>query len=107
MVKITRIKLDKTNLKILTELDKNCRIPTTRLAKKVNKSRQATEYRIKQLKENGIITGFNITFNPHKIGYKIYKLYLKLRNIPEEQEKLFTYIHASCSRPRLCIWLVQ
>jgi DNA-binding Lrp family transcriptional regulator len=95
MVEITKIKLDKTDRKILAELDKNCRIPTTKLAKIVMKSRQAVEYRINQLVKKGIITSFNAAFNPHKMGYKIYKIYLKLRNIPEEKERLFTYLRSS------------
>jgi len=95
MVEITKIKLDKTDRKILAELDKNCRIPTTVLAKKVFKSRQAVEYRINQLVKKGIITSFNASFNPHKMGYKLYKIYLKLRNIPEEKEKLFEYLKSS------------
>lgn len=95
MVEITKIKLDKTDRKILAELDKNCRIPTTVLAKKVMKSRQAVEYRINQLVNKGVITSFNVSFNPHKMGYKIYKVYLKLRNIPEEKLKLFAYLKSS------------
>lgn len=95
MVEITKIKLDKTDRKILAELDKNCRIPTTILAKKALKSRQAVEYRISQLVKKGIITSFNASFNPHKMGYKIYKIYLKLRNIPEEKQRLFTYLKSS------------
>jgi len=95
MVEIIKIKLDKTDRKILAELDKNCRIPTTILAKKVMKSRQAVEYRINQLVDKGIITSFNASFNPHKMGYKIYKIYLKLRNIPEEKKKLFAYLKSS------------
>lgn len=95
MVEISKIKLDKTDRKILFELDKNCRIPTTVLAKKVMKSRQAVEYRINQLIKKGIITSFNAAFNPHKIGYKIYKIYLKLRNIPEEKNKLIEFLKAS------------
>lgn len=95
MVKITKIKLDKSDKKILAELDKNCRIPTTQLAKIVRKSRQAVEYRINQLVKKGIITSFNVAFNPHKMGYKIYKIYLKLRNIPEEKQKLFNYLKSS------------
>ncbi len=95
MVEITKIKLDKADRKILAELDKNCRIPTTVLAKKVMKSRQAVEYRINQLVKRGIITSFNASFNPHKMGYKIYKIYLKLRNIPEEKQKLFEYLKSS------------
>src|SRR3989338_6684474 len=92
MVEITKIKLDKTDRKILAELDKNCRTPTTILAKKVRKSRQAVEYRINQLVKNGVITSFNAAFNHHKMGYKIYKIYLKLRNIPEEKQRLFDYL---------------
>ena len=95
MVEITKIKLDKTDRKILAELDKNCRIPTTKLAKIVLKSRQTVEYRINQLVKKGIITSFNTSFNPHKMGYKIYKIYLKLRNIPEEKQKLFDYLKSS------------
>lgn len=95
MVEIIKIKLDKTDRKILAELDKNCRIPTTKLAKIVMKSRQAVEYRINQLVKKGIITSFNAAFNPHKMGYKIYKIYLKLRNIPEEKQKLFDYLKTS------------
>ena len=95
MVEITKIKLDKIDRKILAELDKNCRTPITILAKKVMKSRQAVEYRINQLVNKGVITSFNVSFNPHKMGYKIYKVYLKLRNIPEEKQKLFAYLKSS------------
>ncbi|MFZ5955679.1 MAG: winged helix-turn-helix transcriptional regulator [Nanoarchaeota archaeon] len=95
MVKINKIKLDKTDEKILFELDKNCRIPSTKLAKKVGKSRQAVEYRINKLVEQGIITSFNTALNMHKMGYKAYKLYLKLKNIPNEKAKLFEYLEKS------------
>ena len=95
MVEITKVKLDKTDRKILAELDKNCRIPTTKLSKIVRKSRQAVEYRINQLVKKGIITSFNAAFNPHKMGYKLYKFYFKLRNIPEEKQKLFDFLRNS------------
>ncbi len=95
MVEITKIKLDKIDRKILAELDKNCRIPSTRLAKIVGKSRQSVEYRVNQMVKKGIITSFNAAFNPHKMGYKIYKIYLKLRNIPEEKQRLFEYLKLS------------
>ncbi len=75
-------------------MDKNCRTPITILAKKVNRSRQAVEYRIEQLQKRGIITSFNVAFNPHKMGCKLYKMYLKLRNIPQEKQRLFNYLKA-------------
>ena len=95
MVEISKLKLDLTDKKILAELDKNCRTPSTKLAKKAHKSRQAVEYRINQLTSKGIITSFNAAINPHKMGYKIYKVYLKLRNIPQEKNKLLSSLRSS------------
>jgi len=83
------IKIDLTDRKILTELDKNCRISDTQLAKKTNKSREAVRYRIQKLQEKGIITGFITSINPNKLGYYMFKVYLKLENIPNEREKFF------------------
>jgi Lrp/AsnC family transcriptional regulator, leucine-responsive regulatory protein len=90
-----KIKLDKADLKLLAELDKNCRIPSTQLAKKIGKSRQAVDYRINQLVKDGIITGFQASINPHKIGYKLYKIYLKLRNLPSKKDELFSHLKKS------------
>src|SRR4030042_439554 len=94
MVDIDKHILDKEDRKLITELDKNCRTPSTILAKKIGKSRQAVEYRINNLVKEGIITSFQTSINPHKIGYKAYKIYIKLKNIPEEKDKLFRYLHS-------------
>lgn len=95
MVQISKIKLDKADRIILTELDKNCRVPMSRLAKLTRKSRQSVEYRIKRLVEQGVITSFNAAINPHTMGYKMYKIYLQLRNIAEEKQRLFKYLKES------------
>lgn len=95
MVNINKIKLDKADRTILFELDKNCRVPTSRLAKLTRKSRQSVEYRIKRLVERGVITSFNASINPHKMGYKLYKIYLQLRNVPPEKQRLFSYLRTS------------
>lgn len=84
-----KIRLDLVNRKILAELDKNCRIPNSRLAKIVNKSREAVKYRIQQLQKNGVIEKFIASINPNKLGYYMFKVYLKLDNIPNEREKFF------------------
>ena len=84
-----QIKLDLTDRKILAELDKNCRIHNSVLAKKVNKSREAVKYRIQQLQKNGVVTGFITSINPNKLGYYMFKVYLKLESIPNEREKFF------------------
>ena len=82
-----KVKLDLTDRKILAELDKNCRISNSALAKKVNKSREAVKYRIQQLQKRGIIEKFITSINPNKLGFYMFKVYLKLENIPEEREK--------------------
>lgn len=82
-------KLDLTDKKLLAELDKNCRIPNSALARKVNKSREAVKYRIQQLQNKGIIEKFITSINPNRLGYFMFKVYLKLENIPEERERFF------------------
>lgn len=84
--------IDRVDAMILAELDRDCRIPATRLAKKVKKSRQTVEYRINNLRKEGIITSFNAAINPHAIGLKLYKIYFKLRNLPEEKQRLFALL---------------
>ncbi len=86
---------DDSDKQLLLHLDRNCRTPMTDLAAELGKSRQSLEYRIQRLVRQGIITGFTISINPHKLGLRIYKLYLKLRNIPSEKQKLFSQIRAS------------
>ena len=92
-----KIKLDLIDRKILTELDKNCRIPNSILAKKVNKSREAVKYRIQQLVEKGVITGFITSINPNKIGYYMFKVYLQLENILDERERFYEFLKAQKS----------
>ncbi len=89
------LKLDTTDNKILAELDKNCRIPNSVLAKKVNKSREAVKYRIQQLQNKGVIQKFITSINPNKLGYYMFKVYLKLENIPKEREKFFDELRAN------------
>jgi len=84
-----RITLDLVDRKILSELDKNCRISNSMLAKKVGRSRESIKYRIEQLQKKGILTGFITSINPNKLGYYMFKVYLKLENIPEERERFF------------------
>ncbi len=89
LIKMNNIKLDITDRKILAELDKHCRISNAQLAKKVNKSREAVKYRIQQLQKRGIIEKFITSINPNKLGFYMFKVYLKLENIPKEKERFF------------------
>lgn len=90
-----KIALDLVDRKILSELDKNCRIPNSLLAKKVGRSREAVKYRIQQLVEKGVIEKFQAAINPSKLGNLMFKVYLKLENLPEEKEKFFEELKAN------------
>ncbi len=86
---MSKILLDTIDRKILSELDKNSRIPASILAKKVKKSREAVKYRIQQLQSKGVIQKFITSIDPNKLGNYMFKIYLKLENIPDEREKFF------------------
>ncbi|MBU1703940.1 MAG: winged helix-turn-helix transcriptional regulator, partial [Nanoarchaeota archaeon] len=88
---LNNFRLDKIDAKILAELDKNSKIPFSSLAKKLKISREIVKYRIKKLVNQGIIRSFTTMINPAKLGYMIYKVYLKFQNLPNEL-KLIEYL---------------
>ena len=87
--------IDDFDRHLLFELDKDCRQSTGQLAGRLGKSRQTVEYRIKRLQESKVLLGFNATFNTSKMGYHLYKFQLKLRDFPEETERLINYLNQS------------
>jgi Lrp/AsnC family transcriptional regulator for asnA, asnC and gidA len=84
--------LDNIDKRILFELDRNARIPDTKLAKIVRKSKESVRYRIKKLIEEKIILGFTTWIDPTKLGYQTVKLYLNLANIPSKKKELIDYV---------------
>ncbi|MFH1064324.1 MAG: Lrp/AsnC family transcriptional regulator [Candidatus Woesearchaeota archaeon] len=87
------IKLDTKDKRILLELDRNSRQPISTIAKKVGLSKEVVNYRIKRLVEKGIIRGFHAVIDPAKIGYTIYRLFIKFQNItPADEEKITDYL---------------
>jgi|GEM_PF-705857 len=75
-------KIDDIDRRIIYELDNNCRIPETQLAKIVGKSKEAVRYRIRKLQENKIIEGFGTWMDLTKIGFEAPKFYLRTREKP-------------------------
>ncbi len=84
------LKLDTKDKRILLELDRNSRQPISTIAKKVGLSKEVVNYRIKRLIEKGIIKGFHAVIDTSKIGYIIYRLYIKFQNVTPEKEKEIT-----------------
>ncbi len=81
------MKLDIKDKKILSELCKNGRLPSTTIAKKVALSREVVEYRIKRLVKQGIIRKFTTVIDVERFGYRPYNVFLLMQNFNETNQK--------------------
>lgn len=80
------IKTDKKDRKIISELDMNARMPINQLAKKIQLSREVTEYRIKRLTKLEVIAGSHTVFNVDVIGYRSFRMLLRLYNLKQKEK---------------------
>ncbi|MSR10436.1 MAG: Lrp/AsnC family transcriptional regulator [Gammaproteobacteria bacterium] len=65
------LKLDKLDLRILRELQKNARISNLELAEKIGLSPSPCARRVKQLEDSGIIAGTATLLNASKLDLKL------------------------------------
>jgi DNA-binding Lrp family transcriptional regulator len=63
-----QLKLDETDLAILSELQADCTLSRRRLAAKLNVATSTINLRISKLVEHGVIKGFKAIIDPEKIG---------------------------------------
>lgn len=73
--------------KVLKELFDNARVPFSVIAKRVGLSKEVVSYKVKKLVEKGILIGFNTTIDVNKLGWQIYFINIRLRNIDELVEE--------------------
>ena len=95
------MKIDKTNKIILFELTQNARTFDSNIAKKTNKSKETIRYRINNLEENQIITGYLTWFDPSKLGYTSGKIYLQLKNDSKRQKEFVDFV----TKDKRLFWL--
>src|SRR3989338_5075765 len=81
-------KLDLRDRKIMLELDTDSSQSLTRIAKKLNLSKEVVAYRIKRLEEEGIIVNYITLSHFAKVGYIHFKLYIKYGHISEDVKKV-------------------
>lgn len=74
------IKLDLKDRKILALLDENARYSNSQIAKKVQLSKPAVEYRINRLEKNKVIFQYYTVIDFTRLGYSQYKIYFKFQN---------------------------
>lgn len=67
--------------KILKELFEDARTPYSSIAKKVGLSKEVVNYRVKRLIDRGLLIGFNTVIDVNRLGWQIYFIKIKLRNI--------------------------
>jgi DNA-binding Lrp family transcriptional regulator len=102
--KTQKIKLDLKDKKILALLDEDSRYSNSQIAKKVGLSKPAVEYRIQRMLKNNIIFEFYSVINFSKLGYSLYKLYLKLQNTTNEEENSITNYWV---KSKNTVWVAQ
>ncbi|MFH1173752.1 MAG: Lrp/AsnC family transcriptional regulator [archaeon] len=79
------IKIDVKDKRILSLLAENARTPLTAIAKKVQLSRDAVDYRIKRLQKDGVIQRFFASVNYEKLGYYVFHVFYLLDEVNKEQ----------------------
>src|SRR3989338_6506414 len=93
--------LDKKDLLIINELERNSRISSSKIAKKLRLSKDGVNYRIKRLLENKIITRFFIDIDVSKLGLLLNKVVFQFQNL-ENEDEIFNYLK---SHPKIG-WVV-
>ena len=73
------VELDPIELKILNAISGNAQIPLTDLAQTLKLSSRQIGYRIKKMKDLGVIESFRAEIDISKLGYQSYKVYIYLR----------------------------
>jgi DNA-binding Lrp family transcriptional regulator len=74
------------DFKILTELAKDSRIPTKKIANKLNSTVSIINYRIKNLIKQRIILSYTINVDWSKIGYRWFHLRINLSDYEKKNE---------------------
>lgn len=85
--------MDAIDLKIITILQKNARIPLKLLAEKVFLSSPATAARIEKLERDGILESYTANVNLKKAGFPIIA-FVKLDLDPKLKPTFYPYVQA-------------
>lgn len=85
--------MDHIDKKLLELLQENGRYSLKSLADAVYLSTPAVSTRISRMEEEGIITGYSCSVNPHKMGYNI-KAYINLEMTPKQKGEFYPFIEA-------------
>ncbi len=83
--------MDKIDLQILRELEKDSRLSTSKLAKRTGIPQTTIHYRIRKLNDEKVITKYTIEVNPEKVGKAVMAYVLVLFDTNVMKGKKLTY----------------
>jgi len=87
------VHLDDKDKKILYALDVNARQSASEIGKKIGLSKHIVTYRIKKLRNEGIIQKLYAVLDTAKLGFTTYKAFLRLQNTGiNKQNEIITYL---------------
>ncbi len=82
--------MDQIDLAILSELQRDARISTSALARRVGRSAPAVAERVRKLEEAGIITGYRAEINLAALGFSVIAL-IELTTTPAHYDDVNRY----------------
>jgi DNA-binding Lrp family transcriptional regulator len=88
-------KLDHLDYKILALLDVDVRCSTSDLARRVRHGRDIVQYRVERLFREGIVRSTQAVVNPYRMGYTLYKTFMRLKNNQQRCRDLVEYLRSS------------
>lgn len=87
--------MDVFDRRILFELDCNSRRSLSDVARKVRLGRDLVSYRLERLRNAGILNRCTAMLNPYKLGFTVYKTYLKLEASKGRWNEFVSYLDQS------------
>lgn len=80
------MELDALDRKILAVLDEDARLAEAAIGKRVGTSKQVIRYRLKRLKESGVIEDYYTMLNVGKLGFDSYYVFVQLTGLNSNEE---------------------
>ena len=96
-------RLDVLDRKLLCELDTNSRQTLSQLARKLRQGRDRIGYRLDRLIEEKIVKQCTVMINPYRLGFTLFKTYLKVSKHKERYTALLSLLK---SHPRV-YWIAD
>jgi DNA-binding Lrp family transcriptional regulator len=85
--KEAKLKLDKTDLKLLDILNQDSTLPLSLISRQLKLNKDTVSYRIKRLIYNKVIHNFILSINYSLLGYEGNYIFFELENFDETSEK--------------------